>query len=257
MPQEPTIQRFSSFDGCSLAYFESGKGSPVVLLHGFAADSRRNWFEPGIYDAIRLSGRRVIALDARGHGESEKPHDAAAYAHGAMVRDAQCLLDHLGLEGVDVCGYSMGAITTLGLSAGEKRLRSIMLGGLGAGVLDGRLASHAGEIADALEAEDPATITSARARAFRAFADATGADRVALAAIQRSRRSEDRRTAMRVDIPAMVIAGARDDLVGDPRELAERIGAEATIVAGNHLTAIYAPEFTTALVEFLRRVDAS
>ena len=249
------MSRFRSFDGTTLAYESSGGGPPVLLLHGFAADSRANWVRPHVVDALTQAGRRVITLDARGHGRSDKPHDPAAYSDGAMVRDAQALLDHLHLERADVCGYSMGAMTTYALVAREPRARSAVLGGVG-GRLGGRaLAERAPRIADALLAADPRTITDRVGSAFRAFADSTGADRQALAAIQRSRRAHVPDGA--ITVPTLVIAGDGDTLVGSPHDLAARIpGATVRVVSGDHLTAVFDPAFRQAIVEFLVGVDA-
>src|ERR1700685_3461620 len=103
------MQRFRSFDGVELAYAEGGEGEPVVLLHGFAADHFSNWVATGVVDDLVAAGRRVLAPDARGHGASAKPHDPAAYANDAMVRDVQALMDHVDVGPVDLVGYSMGA----------------------------------------------------------------------------------------------------------------------------------------------------
>src|SRR5207244_10313337 len=166
--------------------------------------------------------RRVITLDARGHGRSEKPHDPEAYADDAMVLDARALLDHLGLESVDVCGYSMGAMTTYALVAREPRARSAVLGGVGGRLGGPALAERAPRIAAGLVADDPTTIEDPTARAFRAFADSTGADRHALAAIQRSRRAP-LPDASAITVPTLVVAGDGDTLVGSPQDLAARI----------------------------------
>ena len=59
------MQRFSSFEGTAIAYDEAGRGSPVVLVHGFAASGDINWVQPGVVEAIVASGRRAIWLDCR------------------------------------------------------------------------------------------------------------------------------------------------------------------------------------------------
>jgi pimeloyl-ACP methyl ester carboxylesterase len=255
------MSTFASFDGTKLAYESYGSEDdrpPVLLLHGFAADSHANWVRPHVVEALVGARRRVLALDARGHGNSEKPHDPAAYADDAMVRDAQALLDELRIEVVDVCGYSMGAMTTYALAAREPRARSAVLGGVGAKLGGPALAKRAPLIADALLVEDPSTIQSRTAAAFRAFADSTGADRKALAAIQRSRRSAPLPEGASIRVPTLVIAGDRDVLVGSPDELAARIpGATAAVVSGDHLGAVYDPKFREEIVAFLERIDES
>ena len=252
------MSTFSSFDGTKLAYESYGGGDRplVLLLHGFAADSQANWVRPHVVDALVDAGRHVVTLDARGHGSSDKPHDPAAYADDAMVRDAQALLDHLDVATVDVCGYSMGAMTTYALVARDPRARSAVLGGVGAHLGGRALAKRAPVIADALLTEDPSNIVNRTAAAFRAFADSTGADLRALAAIQRSRRSTALPEGTSIRVPTLVIAGDRDVLVGSPDELAARIpGATASIVSGDHLSAVFDPNFRKEIVAFLDGVD--
>jgi pimeloyl-ACP methyl ester carboxylesterase len=115
----------------------------------------------------------------------------------------------------------------------------------------------AAAIAAALEAEDPSTISGAVPRAFRAFADSTGADRFALAAIQRAGLAPAPDLSS-VGVPVLVIAGDRDDLVGDPAVLAAAIpGARHVTVSGDHLSAVYDPRFAAEVVAFLDEVRAS
>src|SRR5262252_9423613 len=85
------MPEFQSFDGVTLHYDLEGEGAPVVLLHGFAADTNLNWRQPGIIQALAAAGRRTIGLDARGHGMSEKCYDPSAYANDAMVADGAAL----------------------------------------------------------------------------------------------------------------------------------------------------------------------
>ena len=249
---------FLSHDGTEIAYDVVGSGPPVLLHHGFAADARANWVQPGIVDAISASGRRVITLDARGHGRSGKPHDPSAYDGLAMVHDVQRLLDHLSLDSIDMIGYSMGSLVTASLLVNEPRVRSGVLGGVGARLLlpsaSGRAPMPFEAIAEALEVDDPAMAKGAAARAFRAFADSTGADRLALAAIQRSRRAP-LPDLPAVKVPVLVIAGDADDLIGDPSKLAAAIpDARVEVVSGDHLTAVFDPRFAQALVTFLDAV---
>src|SRR4051812_43391189 len=104
------VPMFASFDGVELFYDdpEPDAGPPVVLLHGFAADTNINFVRSGILDALVDEGYRTVSLDHRGHGLSAKPHEPEAYADDALTRDAQALFDHLGLDRITVIGYSMG-----------------------------------------------------------------------------------------------------------------------------------------------------
>jgi pimeloyl-ACP methyl ester carboxylesterase len=246
------IQHFNSYDGTSIAYLDVGEGPPVLLLHGFAADHTANWVAPGVVDALVAAGHRVIAPDARGHGASAKPTEPARYADDAMVRDARALLDHLSIVAVDVVGYSMGALVAARLVPVEPRSRSVVLGGLGEGLAGERRRANRGAIADALLADDPSTIEDPTARGFRKFADVTGADRRALAAIQRAPLPTNRTDLGAIAVRALVLAGDRDVLVGSPQRIADRVpGATLRIVSGDHLSAVNDPAFRAAIVEFL------
>lgn len=248
------MERFASFDGSELAFVDVGVGEPVILLHGFGADHSANWVETGVVDALCAANRRVIAPDARGHGASSKPHEPGAYANDAMVRDVQSLCDHLSLDQVDVVGYSMGSIVAGRLAPREPRVRSLVLGGVGAewGGEERPLDNVA--IVDALETDDPDGITNPLAAAFRRFADHTGADRLALAANQRARLGEITDVGA-IAVPTLILAGDADQLAGSPEELARRIpGATFQVLRGNHLSAVRDPRFTESIVRFVSSV---
>jgi len=245
------VDQVRSFDGTPIAFAAEGRGPAVLLLHGFAADHRANWRAPGVLAALVAAGRRVIATDARGHGASGKPHEPAAYANDAMVRDAKVVLDHLSIDAVDVVGYSMGAMVAARLAGVEPRTRSLVLGGVG-GDARPRRSGRESSLAEALLAEDPAAIRDPTAKGFRVFAERMRADRAALAAIERSNalRSPVRFDAIRV--PTLVLAGEGDALIGPPEELVARLpGARLERVPGDHLTAVVHPGFARAIVRFL------
>jgi len=253
------VASFESFDGVVIAYYTWGADDPalppVVLHHGFAVNANLNWVMPGVVDALVAAGRQVYALDARGHGESGKPYDPASYGERAMSSDLRLLLDVIGTSSVHLAGYSMGGIVSLLTAASDRRVGRLVVGGVPAGLLDlggtGTRAAERSAIAEALLAEDPATITDPRAAAFRRLADMAGGDRRALAA----QAAAVRQTAIPVaDIsaPTLVIAGADDPLAARPEVLADAIpDGRALVVPGNHITAVTDPGFAPAIVDFL------
>jgi len=252
------MRHFRSFDDTEIAYLDEGSGPAVLLLHGFAADHAANWVAPGVVRALVESGRRVLAPDARGHGASDKPTDPARYAGGAMVDDARALLDHLAVTDVRVVGYSMGSMVASRLVPREARARSLVLGGIGAGAERRPPPANGERIAAALLAEDPSTITDPIGRDFRAFADRTGADRRALAAIERAPNRVRAGSFEQIAVPTLVLVGDRDRLLGSPQRLAARIpGARVQIIPGNHITAVGGPAFRGAIVEFLDQLEPS
>ncbi|WP_394427878.1 alpha/beta fold hydrolase [Streptomyces sp. SGAir0957] len=229
---------------------------PLVLLHhGFIASGRTNWELPGIVDALTRAGRRVATIDARGHGASDKPHDPARYGEARMARDVTALIDLLDEPVYDLVGYSMGAIVALLTASGDRRVRRLVVGGVGAGVvecggvdtrvIDGQV------LQDALRADDPGSVTDATAAGFRAFVDAIGGDRSALAAQAAAAHAEPIALEA-ITAPALVVAGRDDPLAVRPEALAAALPhATLRTVDGDHLGALRAPEFTSALVEFL------
>src|SRR3712207_5747961 len=128
--------QFFDSDGVRIAYIDvapaSGAGDPVLLIHGFGSNHAVNWASTMWVKTLTHAGFRVIALDNRGHGQSEKLYDPAAYTPTIMAEDARRLLDHLGIDRADVMGYSMGARIAANLALGHpERVRSLLIGGLG------------------------------------------------------------------------------------------------------------------------------
>jgi len=203
--------------------------------------------------AVQDIPRRAILVDARGHGESDKPHEPSRYAHGAMAKDAAGLLDHLGVHEVDVVGYSMGSLVAIGLALADPRVRSLFLGGVGLRQVLAGERGNAESIADALEAEDKSKISGRTALAFRNFADSTRADRRALAAAWRARSGiASRDIFASLTLPTLVVNGENDTLIGPLDSLADAIPAAKLVkVPGDHLSAVVKPEFRSALVGFL------
>jgi pimeloyl-ACP methyl ester carboxylesterase len=248
---------FRSGDGVEIYYevWESESALPPVLLHhGFIADGRTNWVLPGVVAALTGAGRRVVAIDARGHGRSGKPHDPSLYGESRMADDVVALLDLLGVTEVDLVGYSMGAIVTLLTAVRDARVRRLVIGGVGAcvvevGGLDTRVIG--GEpLLHALRTDDPATIAPAAA-GFRAFVDAVGGDRLALAA-QATAVHAAPIPLETIKVPTLVIAGESDPLAVRPEVLAAAIpGAALRVVPGDHLSAVRDPAFIPALAGFL------
>ena len=143
--------QFFDSDGVRIVFLDEGSGDPILLIHGFASSIKDNWIDPGWVSFLTGNGFRVVAIDNRGHGESDKPHEVSAYGAPLMAEDARRLLDHLGIARADVMGYSMGARITAFLAlAHPARVRSAVFGGLGGNMV--RPMAGTGPIAHALEA---------------------------------------------------------------------------------------------------------
>ena len=247
-----------SADGLTITYDDIvGSGADtVVLVHGFATSAEENWRRLGWYGAFERRGARVVALDLRGHGRSEKPHDAPAYDIAAMASDIVALMDHLDIGRADVLGYSLGArLAAMAAGAHPDRVANLILGGVGARLLEPREAElGAMTMAQAMRAPDPATITDATLRGFRQFAENQGEDRLALAACSEGLAA----SAAGMDFgairaPTLIVAGDRDELAGSPDDLAAVIvGAKAVTLPGcDHFGAIPHALFKAAVFDFL------
>ncbi|MGW2116964.1 alpha/beta fold hydrolase [Streptomyces zhihengii] len=252
------MPQFHADDGTVIAFkvWEGEPGLPLVLLHhGFIASGLTNWELPGVVSALTAAGRRVATVDARGHGASGRPHDPARYGEARMAQDVMALIDVLGEPRFDLVGYSMGAVVALITATRDPRVRRLVVAGVGAGVvecggvdsrvMDGAVLGHA------LLTENPGSITDEAAVAFRAFADASGGDRRALAAQAAAVHAEP--IALHgIEAETLVLAGRDDPLAVRPEVLAAAL-PRATLrrVRGDHLGALRDPAFAPALVEFL------
>lgn len=251
---------FSHFvhDGLEIAYFDEGEssGDPILLIHGFASSANVNWVFPGWLKTLGDAGYRVVALDNRGHGASSKPHDASLYHPPRMAGDAAALLHHLGISEAHVMGYSMGARISAFLAlAHPHRVRSIVFGGLGIGMVTG--VGDWDPIAGALLAPSLEDVTHERGRMFRAFADQTKSDRQALAAcISTSRDLISVEDIGRIDVPVLIGVGTKDDIAGSAEELAALMPhAKALDIPGrDHMLAVGDRVFKKAVLDFLAEV---
>jgi pimeloyl-ACP methyl ester carboxylesterase len=209
---------------------------PILLIHGFASNHRINWVNPRWVETLTQAGRRVVAFDNRGHGQSEKLHAPSDYHADLMTKDAVNLLAHLAIERADVMGYSM------------------ILGGLGDRLVrDGGLPET---IAEALEAPSLDSLVDPTQRLFRGFAEQTKSDRVALAACVRgSRRNLTLAEAARIMQLTLIAVGERDTLAGDPAKLVGLFPrAELLVIPGrDHNLAVGDKAFKAGALDFLAR----
>ena len=238
-----------------IAYLDEGEGEPIVLVHGFASSKNVNWVYPTWVSELKKAGRRVIALDNRGHGDSGKLYDAAQYEVAIMAGDVIALMDHLGIERADVMGYSLGSRMTAVLALSHpQRLRSAILGGIGIGIIAG---GGPGEnVALALEAPSLDDVTDPVGRTFRAFADQTRSDRRALAACLRgSRRLMTTEEAAAIRVPVLIAVGTTDEIAGSAQALGEIIkGSEVLDIPNrDHMRAVGDKVYKTGVADFLSR----
>jgi pimeloyl-ACP methyl ester carboxylesterase len=247
-------------NGVQIYFEEHGQGEPVVLVHGFASRADHNWGAMNWFTTL-AAHYRVVALDCRGHGKSGKPHDSAAYGGETMGEDVIRLMDHLGIKRTLIMGYSMGGRIVTGLlMLHPERLRAAVLGGIGAATATAPSFNRK-PIVDALLAENISTVKEQRAREFRQFAEATGNDLKALAAVMASNRedfSAEQIAAQKIRVPVMIVIGTKDLLVGNPKLLHDSIpGSKLVMLEGHdHLSAPSDKHYKEAVLEFFKSAPA-
>jgi pimeloyl-ACP methyl ester carboxylesterase len=260
---------FLDSNGVRIHYIVVGEGEPVLLIHGFSVDIGRNWAAPGIIKALSRD-YQVIALDNRGHGQSDRPHDPKKYG-AEMTEDAVRLLDHLKIDKAHVVGYSMGGrITAELLASHPDRLLTATLGGFGAIRSDPEQMRFWGELADSLEQGrgiGPLLVrltppgrpkpTEAEIAAVNARINATG-DMKALAALVRgSQRTALTREKQRANpVPTLGLVGSIDvgALAGAEDLKQHMANYDLVVIEGaDHMNAVGRPQFIKSLKQFLAK----
>src|SRR5882757_6121256 len=217
-PSDLPIQYFQGGDGVQLAYREMGEGRPLVLIHGFFSTATVNWVRYGHAAKIAARGLRVIMPDLRGHGDSAKPHDPAAYPPDVLADDGFALIEHLELTDYDLGGYSLGGRTTIRmLVRGAAPARAIVAGmGLEGIVHAGARSAFFRRILSDLgsfERGSPEWMAEA-------FLKSVGGDPVALLHVLDTAVDTPRESLARIGMRTLVLAGAQDGDNGSPGALA-------------------------------------
>ena len=251
MADFPTeTHRFPSFDGVELAWTEMGEGRPVVLIHGYFSTSQVNWIKYGHAAKLAARGFRVIMPDLRGHGESGRPHDPAAYPPDVLMRDGFALIEHLGLTDYDLGGYSLGARTTVRMLANGANPRRVVLSGMGLQGLvhtDGRGQYFRRVLTNlgSFERGSSEWLTEA-------FLKTTKGDPEALLLILQTFVDTPQAAVAAIAQPTVVIAGAEDYDNGSAQQVADLLPDGRFVeIPGNHMSAVTRPELGDAIAEFL------
>ncbi|TKC99443.1 alpha/beta fold hydrolase [Polyangium fumosum] len=253
LPSEPVDHWFSARDGIKLHYVEyAGTGSPVVLVHGFLGSAEGNWIAPGISSAI-ASRHRVVLLDQRGHGESDKPKDVAAYGE-RMLTDVIELLDHLDIPRAHIGGYSMGGAITLGLmDRAPERFLTASLGAMGLEETEEVIRAEA-------EAMDPQGTDPDEEKLLELAMGGEPPDPLVVEAIAKGHGTwwpppVDLRA---IEFPVLSIIGEFDKPYSTTSRLRRELpDLEAVIVPGRtHLTTIIDPMLRDRLSSFIDAHDA-
>ncbi|MBB6190210.1 pimeloyl-ACP methyl ester carboxylesterase [Sphingobium wenxiniae] len=248
----PHIQmlEIEGFDGLPIAVHVMGEGRDVVLIHGYFSNAYTNWIRYGHAAKLAEQGFRVIMPDLRGHGESGKPHDVAAYPPDALMRDGFALVERMGLTDYDLGGYSLGARTAVRMVVNGAAPRRLIVAGMGlAGLVDTH--GKGGYYRNVLT--NPGTFERGTSEWMtEAFLKTTKGDPVALLHILETFVDTAREEVAAIAQPAAVICGSEDQDNGIARDLADALADGRYIeIPGNHMNAVTRKELGQAMADFL------
>lgn len=221
---------FDSVGGVKIFYTVEGAGDPVLLIHGFRFAQGMNWKIPG---TIRLLAKKykVISIDNRGHGASDKPTTRDAYGP-TMVEDAIGLLDHLNIESAHVVGYSMGGMITLKMLAKyPERIRSAVIGGMG-------WTQPTPEAERRYRVDPDNTLNPALVACWQSFYDLD--------------LTEEQLAA--IETPFMIVVGSEDGLLHSRVEPLSKIRPDVPVLiveGAKHNNCVFRPEFREGILSYI------
>jgi pimeloyl-ACP methyl ester carboxylesterase len=250
------VGTFPGRDGLELSYRSIGEGRPIVLLHGFTG-SGSQFLEHGLAAALAGHGYRVIVPDLRGHGDSPRPHDPAAYPPDVLADDGLALIDFLELRDYDLGGYSLGGRIVLRMLARGARPARAIIGGQGLDALGGPTTRTGGyrRMPTAIASGDRFEPGSPGALSADWLAKA-GADPQALLHVLDTFVATPDTALAEITTPTLVVAGEQDER--QAAELAAVLPEGRYVqVPGDHASALLSPELGAAILAFLAQAPRS
>jgi pimeloyl-ACP methyl ester carboxylesterase len=246
-----TTERILSEDlTTELAIHRLGEGRPVLLLHGLFSSAAKNWIEFGHAQRLADAGFEAIMPDLRAHGQSDAPHDPAAYPPGVLVKDLEFVWNAVWRPGMDLVGFSLGARTAAEAVIQGLDPRRLVLGGMGLEGLTGWERRSAFFIDaldrfDSVRHGDPAFFAVSFMKTMKVDREAA---RLLLGAVEDGRPAD----LARIEMPTAVVCGANDQDNGSAQALADALPDGRYIeVPGTHMSSVTEPAFGEAIVSFL------
>lgn len=245
-----TSEFYPGFAGARLALHRIGQGKPLILIHGLFSSAAMNWMKWGTAEMLADAGFECLMPDLRAHGQSEAPHDPAAYPDDVLAKDLAALVGHLGLDDYDLCGFSLGARTSVrGVIAGLKP-RRLVLGGMGLEGLAGWTARGAFFI-DAIDRFDSVKHGDPAFPAV-SFMKTMQVDRVAARMLLQTFTDTPPQALNALAMRTLIVNGDQDRDNGDPAALTAALpNAVQAVVPGTHMSCVTKPDFGQAIRDFL------
>jgi pimeloyl-ACP methyl ester carboxylesterase len=243
----PEGNYYTSFDSTKIYYEVKGDGYPVILIHGFSGTGQ-GWKNCTVYNDLLNAGYKVILIDQRGNGRSDKPHTDAGYSNDAEAKDIMGLATYLKLKNYDAVGYSRGSIIASRLLVLDKRLHKAVMGGMGDAYTNPdwprRIHAYKALMGDTTLHDVDDMVKYIRSQHF---------DELALAYQQKWQPSTSKKELAAVRRPVLIIRGSDDKENGSEIGLNKLIPhSDLNYVPGNHNTAIRNTEFSESVTNFLK-----
>lgn len=255
LTRQPAPQFVEVGEGVALAAYSWGEldAPTVVLVHGFASSTADTWVHTGWTRMLEKEGYRILGIDLRGHGASQKPHDGAGYAVKSLAHDVEAVMETFLVDEAFYVGYSLGARVGWQLlqDLGDRIPRAV-LGGVPDGIpLD--------EFADEQVyryADDGVPVTDPGTKAYVDLAErVSGNDLRALVALAEGQRDSPAISADHApQQPVLFATGSEDPVVEGSRTVASYApqGTFFEIPGRHHFNAPGSKDFRQAALEFLR-----
>ena len=238
---------FRSFDSTKIYYEVRGTGDAVVLVHGFIVNGQ-SWKRTVLYNDLIVQGYKVIILDQRGNGFSDKPHEPEAYENDAEAKDIMALMKLLGIKKYSAVGYSRGAIIVSRLLVLDKTIKKGVMGGMGAEFTNPEWPRRI-MFYKALSGEPVPELETMVQNVKK-----QGLDQQALANLQKAQPSTSKDEIAKIKQPVLIICGDKDSDNGSAKELADLFKHPVyKITPGDHGGASRTKEFSTAVISFLKQ----
>jgi pimeloyl-ACP methyl ester carboxylesterase len=251
MDAVPDPRFFVASDGIRLAYRMVGDGPPVVMLHGLFSNGTVNWIKFGHAEAVVDAGFKAIVADLRAHGDSEAPHDPAAYPDDVLARDVRELIAHMELETFDLVGFSLGARTATRAVIAGMRPRRLVLGGMGLEGLAGW--NQRGAFFRRAVAEYETAKRGDDTWLAIQFMKTMKVDRVAAHHLLASFADTPPEALRAVTMPVLLVCGEQDQDNGSAARLRDVLpDARLVTVPGTHMSSVTEAAMGAAIAGFLK-----
>lgn len=251
------MSTFSS-NSISLSYHIYGEGKPILLLHGGCIDFNYNYLQTKWVETLTKQGYKVIGLDFRGHGNSDRSADPGFYGLDNLSNDAMNLILHLNLKSVAIMAYSMGTVISLNLLHKHPEFfsKAILIGTGNCLIGQPPFEKIIQGLGNVFEFESFPDHLPKHVSAYWKFFKELRLDRESMKAFSRaSYPSLTAEEVSNIHVPTLIISGEKDLVLGQGKLVANELAhVEYTeIKNADHFTLAVDPNTHQKAIEYLKR----